>query len=324
MRVLFVFLSKTLTVEFRLRHAITNEKINVQLLRKTLEVEFARGSDPHKIYDSLKKIMASSNLSIQHDADHVFGDALFDHLGKNGISICKEANTYGCTHSLFTHTIAAEGTNVVLQLEKECMVGFNESEDRGCAHSIGHGLGDYMGPQRIRESLEICQRLLWKGLFFGCGEGVFMEYYIAESLVTPPAHLIDPYEPCTKKTKGLYDQLCYLTLPGWWWGDLEMNEKELDALCQGVDKMPLKQYCYMGIGINLAPMLNYNVGILRKICDSMMNQDDRILCRGGAAMAFVDDPRLIAKQKEMCEDLGSNKELCFKKSDISQLLIKRE
>lgn len=308
--------------------AVSEDAIDVPALRSAVTSEFEKGRDPQEIYARLKEAVAPYNLGIQHLAAHIFGDVLFLFEGKEGIAVCDSAFAFGCFNSLFGRVVAEAGVGVIPELEEFCHDEYG-LEGPACIHGIGHGLAEYFGPTHIKEQLELCKGLSWKGLFFGCSEGVFMEYHVPSIVIVggETGRVMPPvpdnlYDPCPS-VPGLYEEQCYLVLGGWWWGELGKTEVEMDALCRAIPDEKNRQYCVLGIGKGLAPIFGYDVARLKESCDKLADSADRSVCRAGAALAFVDDPRLDATRGELCEDLVEKKELCIEKSDIATLLIER-
>lgn len=322
--VLLVFLLISVIPSWRLAHVVDNGELNIPLLRKVLASEFAHGRDPQEIYELVKKTTAGNNIGVQHQAAHVFGEVLFDYMGSSGVRVCDNELSFGCFHSLFGRAIAAGGVSIVSTLEAGCIEAYGLG-GLGCVHGIGHGLGEYFGPQRIREQLEMCKTLSWKGTLFGCSDGVFMEYHFPSDVQATrittgvmPVATGEEYDPCLK-VGNLYQSSCYFSLPSWWVDALKQDEVRMDGLCQGVADAELQRYCFLGVGYAMAPVLRYDTQEVQRRCDHMTGDDNQLLCRAGAAFAFFVNEQERPRAAGMCEGLGDEVLECVQTSQLLRM-----
>lgn len=293
---------------------VRHGEIQIQELRRSLAGEFSRGEDPQDIYMRLKHAFALEHLGIQHQAAHVFGELLYDYRGTEGVWVCDTDFSFGCFHSLFGRAIAQEGIGVISLLEQSCMDAYGPG-GLGCVHGIGHGLGEYFGPERIGEQLEICKSMQWQGSLFGCSDGVFMEYHFPTDVTaqqvttsTMQISLGNEYDPCTK-TGDLYAGACYFSLPSWWIDVLERDIGRMRTLCDAVRGDDNRRYCRLGIGYAVAPVFRYDIGEVKHLCAG------DVLCLAGASFGFFVNETERMNAPAVCDGTPG----CTEASDLLSL-----
>ena len=300
---------------------VQDDKLNTPALRTRLIADFEQGKAPAEIYDNLKIMLADSPSQIFHPAAHAFGELLFTYVDLEGIGVCDASLAYGCFHSFFAQAIATKGIDVVSQLDAACNRQFEMQDDSGCAHGIGHGLGEYFGPQGIIQQLEICKTLSRKKLLFGCSDGVFMEYHfptIAESgsFMTErlPIEKGNEYLPCAQ-IGDLYRHACYMSLPSWWRDLLAQDAYAMAALCEGIEGGLDREYCFLGIGYAMAPTMSHDIPTLKGYCGRLAAPLD-LYCVVGASAGLAEDVPGGDSIGALCEGLGERIPACVEKSDM--------
>jgi len=271
-------------------------------------------------YREVKDAFANSLSTESHLAAHIFGEVLYGALGTEGIGICDDAFGFGCYHALFGQAVANEGSGIVKELDRVCVEKFGHV-GLGCTHGIGHGLGEYMGPERIVEQLQVCSELTWQGDLFGCSGGVFMENnfptQIGESSVTIELRKLegeDYYAPCDS-IPNRYRKSCIFEQTSWWIEVLNRDYEKIAQLCLEVGN-PEAEYCLRGLGNHIVERSAYNIDITKDLCKRMPDKTSEALCRAGAHWAFFSNPEKRSQANDLCQDLGSLKEFCIGKADL--------
>lgn len=273
-------------------------------------------------YDRLKHTFALASTSNQHMAAHLFGTLLYQTQGIEGISVCDNSYAFGCYHSFFGSAVTNEGIGILDKLDRACFEKFGLL-GLGCPHGIGHGLGEYMGPEKLNDQLAACEKLLWKGPLFGCQGGVFMEYNmpaeIGERVAFMRPRTLDPnnpYAPCTQVPEK-FQRACYLELPTWWLDVFQKDYQKIGTLCAGISTGPERQECFRGIGYSVGPITKYSVDQTILVCEQVGGQTEQVLCRAGAAWSFFANPDMRGKSDLLCQGVSSEElKVCREQSDL--------
>lgn len=248
--------------------------------------------DPKAVYADIKRAFAQYPEENAHTVLHVFGEVLYDTFGEKGLDYCDETFKYGCYHGYMVNAIAHEGSDIAKTLYQRCMDIENGKFKYGCRHGIGHGIGDYYGPDNLVQSLELCSDMGWSGTVgWGCPGGVFMEYNFPRwdrveqnrtSRVLDPVY---PYYPCAEIPEK-YQAACYFRLTELWEWSYDRDYTRIAQLCAGIADTKHQSACYIGAGVLTASSSTYNQDIAWDDCNKMPHDDARMQCIAGASYIF--------------------------------------
>lgn len=289
---------------------VTYDIQDLPRLRGQLRRDLQRGRDPQQVYADFKQALVDVPNTVAHPASHVFGETLFDVVGIKGIETCDASFGFGCFHSFMGSAVSRSGVSAVHELDGICSRLFTPAQRSGCLHGIGHGLGEYFGPERITRQLEICASLSRKEELFGCSDGVFMEYHFPQQRILALEEK-NRYAPCGA-IGGLYEASCYLNLPSWWRDALREDWGSIQALCEGVADSTNREYCFLGIGYAVAIVTTHDVGVARATCDRLSG-DAKMFCRAGASAGLFDGIEPGDAGRILCDGLG---EQCVAAADM--------
>lgn len=287
--------------------------------KKRFQKSMAR-TDIGKLYADVKQEAASLDLGKAHLAMHIFGETLYSKLRLDGVGVCDDSYGFGCYHGFFGTAIAREGIEILSGLDKACLDQYG-ALGLGCQHGIGHGLGEFYGPERINEQLDACNNLSWKGTFFGCSGGVFMEYNFPTVIEGDTAQAATrsfnadmPYEPCDRLSDR-FRQSCYLEL-GTWYAEVFPNDWEtLEKLCVNLLGNERKA-CFIGIGVGIAPKLFYDYEHSVNYCSHFDDTGEQ-LCLSGVAWSFFANPDHRSSSKSICA-VAPDPTACDRDSNLIQ------
>lgn len=269
-------------------------------------------------YLQFKRDYAKSPIQVQHSAAHLMGKALYDVIGIEAITVCDNSFSFGCFHSSIGQALSHEGVEIVNKIDQLCFEKYGEY-GIGCVHGIGHGLGEWFGPQNLQKQLEICQQLKWQKNLLGCSGGVFMEYNFpttisqSGSIQSNPKERTDLHEPC--KYLESYQESCYFELPNWWEVVLNKNYQTMGDECQKITNLNNKEACLIGIGNTLAPSHQYDEENITSACKSLVGSDAQNLCFAGAGWITYATPEYKDRWKTICLN-APDPITCIKKADI--------
>lgn len=267
-------------------------------------------------YNEMKRSLLQADSLRQHSVAHIFGELLYRKEGVEGIVVCDDSFGFGCYHSFMGSAVAQEGEGIIKRLDDTCVAKFGPM-GLGCPHGIGHGLGEYFGPEHIDKQLAACSTLSWKGRYFGCRGGVFMEYNTPLSkngqettTIARPFDATKPYGVCDDVQKK--DQpACFLELTGWWERVLEKDYSRIGTLCAHATR-DNRESCFLGVGYAAVQSNGYDIGKTKEICEMMPTSEGQLLCKAGASWSFFANPKQRQKALALCE--GSS--ICEQKSDL--------
>ncbi len=252
--------------------------------------------------------ISSAPATKKHTPMHAFGEVLYEVKGTEAISVCDNSFGFGCFHGFFTKAVVDKGIAIVTELDSACIARFGP-QGLGCPHGIGHGLGEYLGPDRLLEQLSLCDSLTWKGVLHGCRSGVFMEYnnptvadseaFVTQTRAFDAKH---PYGPCFT-VPVLYQPACVYELPVWWWDSGVRQALDMRSFCDRITKKELQEYCFIGIGYMLATGSNYSPDVVFSGCSQMGDGEFIIWCRAGGSWAFFSNPEHRAQSEHLCDRL---------------------
>jgi hypothetical protein len=299
----------------------SNGSLNIALTRKALEHSInSVGSE--NTYRAFKKVYQQKPIQVSHSAAHLFGEALYRYNGIQGITVCDSDFGFGCYHSFFGKAIGAKGVGIIQELDRICVEAYGPM-GLGCPHGIGHGLGEYMGSGNLTQQLELCETLTWKGRFFGCKGGVFMEYNMplqgSDSTFITAARTYDgaaPYGACLS-VPVRFQPACFLELSSWWEQVLNADYTKIGLLCKDIVNNDNKDACFLGVGYAAGPSRNYSVELTVEVCDTMPDVESQLLCRAGASWSFFANPPFRPLAPDLCAYENSQMTRnCKQKSDL--------
>lgn len=277
-------------------------------------------------YAHFKTETEKKSINQGHTDAHLFGEALYNIEGVEGVSVCDTSFSYGCYHSFLGSAIYSQGMDIVEKLSGKCFENLKK-DGLACQHGIGHGVLSSIGYDldSVRKSLKICDKLKDKDPIGGCPGGVFMEYNFQTMLLdeakTRPFDINDPYFPCFS-IDNYYIGACFYNQAQWWLsalsGTFEERTKKIDTLCQNIKDPHLQIQCFKGFGINMIAQVNYDIEKANTICSSFSSRDAQIFCRSGTAISLLVIPRLKSEGKKFCLNSSLNKheqDLCLYQTD---------
>ncbi len=260
-------------------------------------------------YAELKKKYDHDQHGRRHTMTHLFGELLFRTHGVLGVTVCDNANEFGCFHGFFSTAVREKGESIVHRLDEACLEKYG-STDHGCQHGIGHGVLEYFGSDRLTEALTLCSTLSWKGDIGGCGGGVFMEYnmptLIDEDEVSTglrPMKEGEPYEPCDSLPAKFFHNCLYNQVQ--WWGQIYDHDfGMLGSLCAERKDTEEQQVCFRGIGQIAAPTANYNAAKAIENCNHLPTEEAITLCRQQASWSTYASFPSIDQAPLVCEGMA--------------------
>lgn len=265
----------------------------------------------------LLKQTYGDNRNMRHIQAHLFGEALYQAIGMQAVTVCDEDLGFGCFHGALSRAIAAGGLSVIEQLDAECRKTFGEKK-LGCQHGIGHGIFEYLGPKRLNQALALCATLRWKGSLAGCQGGVFMEYHFplsltSRTLLPVSPEIAGPYDPCAS-VPGQFRLACVHELTFWWSALYKTDIQRMDALCTVFKDSDQRDVCYWGIGQFAYKLLEDNPQHLLAACARIADREDAGLCRAGGRYVQIDNGR--TSQPDICTSDPATEQLCKQKTDM--------
>ncbi len=260
--------------------------------RSALDVSYwsdrIAASGGESAYQELAQATKAYSDDERHFAEHVFGEALYAHLGLSGLSLCDAEFSSGCYHSGFAKAIVEFGIEEgVKRAAALCAQKTNPTARTTCEHGIGHGLLAYIGYEErdIALALEACDAIPQTEPW--CHGGVFMEYNLRTLLPDMPTREVSAgfVEPC-EKFSGRNLEACVFIQPIWW--HVLEREKRPDDTAREHEKIallsaagahceefspPSLETCYRGFGavLRASKLTPTETG---KICD-LLSPDEK-------------------------------------------------
>lgn len=269
---------------------IQKQKGNNMQLNET-ELEFInqiKDIGPESAYKDFKS-KYNSNLQ-RHFLVHIFGEALFNTVGPDGVAICDDSFEFGCYHGFFSAGLSDGNFELIYSFNESCHKYWLDKSSP-CQHGIGHGL--FSNGLSLNESLEWCQKIMDHPTG-GCLSGVFMENNFptnAEHTDTSPRELRgeDFYSPCPG-LKTEFQTSCFFELPQWWLRLYEKDFERVASMCNAIPNKDNREWCFYGAGQYAVPSLDYDVYKTAEVCDSFVYKSAAEWCRIGASWIFVARP----------------------------------
>jgi hypothetical protein len=314
----FVLLASTVFLmrkEDALEAALLAAEFRPSMVRQVLISEIQRAT-PEDAYSRVKTFLADVPSVRQHSVSHIFGEVLYKEIGLSGMTVCDGSFGFGCYHGFFGSAVAREGEGIVKQLDDLCVARYGVM-GLGCPHGIGHGLGEHFGPQNIESQLTHCEALSWKGRFFGCQGGVFMEYNqpttVQNDAATTSVRAYEesrPYGICLE-VPVQFQPACFLEVSGWWEQTIGKDYARMSTLCDALTHEDNRESCFLGIGYTLVQSNGYDLMQTKESCSQMTHESDKVLCLAGASWSFFANPDYKDKAQQVCVT-----QECQRKADL--------
>ncbi|MBI5613356.1 hypothetical protein HY947_00355 [Candidatus Gottesmanbacteria bacterium] len=322
-RIFFVCFLLGLTVSLfvfgtKKKAEVKKDELYFKTFRKRAE-GWIRTLGGEKAYKRVKEEF-KENPNDSHGELHVFGELLYTIEGLTSFTVCDQDFGFGCYHGFMGQAIAEKGVDVAYTLDAEC-IKRHGPHGLGCFHGLGHGLGEYFGPNRINEQLKICKSLSWKGLYAGCQDGAIMEYHFPTSqtgIGTRQQLKIfqkdNPYDPCPT-VEDMFKRACYYRLPSWW-NELFHDFDKIGDLCGAVDDNTERKSCFLGIGNAFHPQYKINQSEIQVLCKTAKKYTDGAYCYAGSRWALFVLGR-TDDASALCESLSEeDKVICMTKWNL--------
>jgi hypothetical protein len=274
-------------------------------------------------YEEFKSAYQDKSFGTQHTVAHIFGQLLYEKMGLQGLTICDATFAFGCFHSFFSRAFSEKGLGIVLQANEACIEKYSAG-GTGCLHGIGHGIIDYLGHDKLVESLAVCTKTTQVNPLFGCTSGVFMEYNVPVIIDSERSYTkfrdlnsANPYEPCNTIVPGQFRESCYYEM-GQWWDKVYFGDyQKIGQLCAGIDNSTWQRSCFLGVGNVAAPSSQYEVGATISKCQQMPTEEGRLICRTGASWSFMGYPPKKSLSASICAGLDQeSSKKCLQGSDL--------
>lgn len=288
--------------------------------------EKIRTMGAQKAYDLFKKKNNQNHPGVQHYVAHVFGEALYNIEGSGGIAVCDSTFSYGCFHSFFSEAIADEADElmkIAQDFNEECIKKYGPL-GLGCQHGIGHGIMQYLGPSRLDEALEVCLKIQTLA-YRGCSMGVFMEHFLATIIEGEKVFTIkrdldknNPFYPC-EEIKQQFKKSCYFQLGQWLVRVPGLGVQSKGKLCHAIKNREHKQSCFLGLGLMIAAITEFDKDLGLGKCKEMPDIDGQIFCVAGLSSGFYVNNK-AAQFQDICSTLSDDKkQICTDKADITKV-----
>lgn len=296
--------------------ASRREKLNpldvtakIPAIRKEVVLLLANNG-PKEAYEEIKRRYQNKDFYLQHAAAHIFGELVYDKEGKEGIIYCDNNFAFGCYHAVFSHAVRDEGLVVIKSLKEYCL-GFSGRLERiGCQHGLGHGIGEFLGPEKIIQGLAFCEDEVSQKPFY-CWGGVFMEYNFPfffskdEGEQYRPLKEDNIFEPC-ESLPSKYQNVCYYRLPEWWEIVLGRDYFQMGELCRSLNQEN-KRYCFMGIGTIIVDAKLYSQNQTISSCKKVGGDGFDFCMAGADFISFISQSH---EKGSFCRANGVNEDVC--------------
>lgn len=259
---------------------------------------------------------ASVEAEEYHQGGHLFGRALYAHIGVEGLGICEWDKSSGCLHEVSGRAIEERGTASIQDVEKICE-GQQGSRDFVCIHGIGHGLISALGydEENLREALDVCENLARSDYAPRCFSGAFMEYNVRSFLTDasdPRALNEGATTPC-EEFQGQRFLFCALWQPVWWHAASEKRGEalyvQMGEYCLGYAPRGERDVyaCFAGIGLAATLDETFNIEGIRNLCEHATSEEQyQAYCRSEGALRSLGYARTISEETlfSVCDGLS--------------------
>ena len=250
---------------------------------------------------------APQNTEIDtHTHAHLFGEALYETDGLEGISICDDSFAFGCYHSFLGSAIYHEGIETLPLFDKACTDIYG-SKNLPCQHGIGHGVLVYTGYDDLVGALDLC-RIISERPTGGCSSGIFMEYNFHTMESSRGADYLrplteNPYAPCDS-LPDLYQSSCYYEQIHWWLNVYSGDVQTIALLCTELaPESDIRTACFNGIGHYVTANADYNYDTIVSTCSLMPDEQTRGLCHEGASWLMISKTEHTEEAYQLCDVL---------------------
>lgn len=270
---------------------------------------------PTPAYEEFALSVATATPESQHDGAHLFGGALFEARGVEGLSTCDARFSYGCFHEFLGRAIAELGLSSVPLLNEKCQSALIASP-LSCQHGIGHGVLAALGydENSIRQALTMCRDLPHNDPIGGCYGGAFMEYNMRTMLGKEGKLRIvlsNMQEPCDRLPETFKLACTYWQVQWWHQVMKEKGETEeaifpaMGKLCDAVP-LSLQKTCYEGMGNITPPAADFDAARSKELCElSSVNLKSQLFCKSFAANSLsLGGAGKVGDGKAICEGLS--------------------
>jgi|GEM_PF-2990895 len=283
------------------------------------QIETVGGAAAHK---QLAEAIAGLIPGQQHTAAHIFGGALYEEEGLDGLAVCDTRFLYGCFHEFLTRAVVHSGLSILPKLEEMCLASPHANAPLSCEHGLGHAILSYFGYEKedLNSALEAC-RTLKHDAASSCPSGVFMEYNLrtfveADGSAVRKISNGDFYDPC-REYRSTEAKRCVRQLPLWWQRAIFSNTLDRAAFswmgqkCRALPQelSQFKAGCFRTIGFIAAVAVNPEVESIDAYCETAADESqDFAGCILAAGMALKNNKGLT-KGLELCAQLPDEDKL---------------
>lgn len=268
---------------------------------------------PEKAYELLKKGIAGLTYSRSHQTLHIFGVALYEKFGLDGIKYCDDYQSYGCFHGFMASYISDKGLSALNETAKVCPGTYPLIENR-CFHGIGHGLVDSLGKHHLNEAFSYCQKI-GSMTYRGCPQGVVMEYFIPINQQSQEEYeRFDEkklFGPCPE-VNSQFQKYCYAFVPMFYWPVEVIDEPtKTEYYCQTLAQPLQQQMCLVSVGIKLAVRHNFNLELAWDNCAKMTSLKSQVYCSVGVQWNGGVRKQDLGNAEKFCSKLGEGAKSCL-------------
>jgi len=264
-------------------------------------------AEAHEAYRLFRERYTSLPQAEQHQAAHIFGEALYERGGIDLFSVCDSSFGFGCFHSFISLALKEHGESIAQELDAKCIQAYGE-QGLGCSHGVGHGLLSYFGYDlaALTKALSLCEGLTWDHPYGGCRDGVFMEYDFQTMAQGDGGSLrrvdpMKPHAPCTEIDRKSR-VACFFGLPSLWISSKSTTLAGMEEWCKRIEAKEERWACFRGIGYGYAPQVSFSAPEMIGICDGISDRDGRLRCRQGGAWMLYADPALRDNAVTLCTE----------------------
>lgn len=274
-----------------------------------------------RAYQEFKVAYQGKNFHEQHIGAHILGELLYRKAGVTGVTTCDDSFGFGCFHTFFLQAVIEHGLDVTGSLSQVCVNKYGD-QAIGCLPGIGHGLIEYLGPDKLDQALNYCLKTAQINPRLGCATGVFTGYNFP-SMTDAVGYFSRPraftenqaYSPCTAVATPFLAG-CYLGLPQWWNVALQHDYIKMGRLCQAAPAT-YQSDCFLGIGRVASPTAEFKVTGVKERCQAMPGEAEIATCRAGASGVFQSVVNRPQEADQLCADLDEvGRKICAGKSRL--------
>lgn len=236
----------------------------------------------------------------QHIEGHLFGKALYNIEGLNGVATCDNRFMYACYHAFMGQAIWRENVGVAQKLYDACRTTLG-SESKNCEHGLGHGV---MGTfeydiDGLKKALAACDALSPPShMVAGCHGGVFMEYSLRfvgnEGAVDMrPFTPREILEPCSSLSEPYLGSCAHWQTQWWIMAAPDKKDglkmaKNMGAWCAKMPGgKPAYRLCLEGIARRMKSLTGGKPEKTAEFCTAVTSTDYQYSCQAMSAKRFA-------------------------------------